>query len=435
MIKSIKWLLIIFFLSGVLMGALAVSSLDDRPIIPGQAAPLSDSQLQRVKRLLRVNSPRQIRPGELNQQRLSQQDINLILNYVGEKARYSLHRQLAGRVTVEENQARLELSIQLLQNPAKYVNISGLLRARQDARGQHLQLASLSIGRLPVTTQIADALLQFVHHRLLAQVPEYRLLNESVKRLEFQPEQLVIHYIWDQQTEASIRSGLSSRIISAELKQALLAQARQLAQTSGMLSSRPGLSELMQPLFALARQRSREGNPIVENQAVLISLGGYALKRNMAEILGEQNPPRISYRRIYLQGRHDLSKHLMLSAAITSVSDAQLAESIGLEKEMRDARVGSGFSFADLAADHAGIRLARWATASPQQARSLQQRLAVEASESLYMPQIENLPEGIHQAQFNRDFSDTRSEVYKQVEQIIKDRIDQLPLYRQLADI
>jgi uncharacterized protein YfiM (DUF2279 family) len=57
-----------------------------------------------------------------------------------------------------------------------------------------------------------------------------------------------------------------------------------------------------------------------------------------------------------LQGRHDLAQHFAISAALAAWAGEPLANTIGLDKEVDDARGGSGFSFADLAADRAGTR-------------------------------------------------------------------------------
>ena len=57
-----------------------------------------------------------------------------------------------------------------------------------------------------------------------------------------------------------------------------------------------------------------------------------------------------------LNGRHDSAQHFVISAALAAWAGEPVAEAIGLYKELDDARRGSGFSFADLAADRAGTR-------------------------------------------------------------------------------
>jgi len=68
---------------------------------------------------------------------------------------------------------------------------------------------------------------------------------------------------------------------------------------------------------------------------------------------------------------------------------------LGVFKEIDDSRSGSGFSFADLAADHAGVKLAEIAVGSSRQAKILQQRMSTVIRETEYMPRVDHLPEGI----------------------------------------
>jgi hypothetical protein len=60
-----------------------------------------------------------------------------------------------------------------------------------------------------------------------------------------------------------------------------------------------------------------------------------------------------------LFGRHDLAQHFAVSAALTALLGARPAEAAGVTKEWLDAQPGgSGFSFADLATDFAGVAFA-----------------------------------------------------------------------------
>ena len=60
-----------------------------------------------------------------------------------------------------------------------------------------------------------------------------------------------------------------------------------------------------------------------------------------------------------MRGRHDWAQHFAVSAALTVVIGPQNAEAAGVVKEISDSRGGSGFSFADLSADVAGVQFAR----------------------------------------------------------------------------
>src|SRR5262249_40587622 len=67
-----------------------------------------------------------------------------------------------------------------------------------------------------------------------------------------------------------------------------------------------------------------------------------AERKKRLEVLGEPT----------MHGRHDLAQHFWVSAALTALWGAKQAEAAGVLKEWLDsAEGGSGFSFADLAAD------------------------------------------------------------------------------------
>ena len=102
----------------------------------------------------------------------------------------------------------------------------------------------------------------------------------------------------------------------------------------------------------------------------------------------------------------------------------------GLYKEVDDSHGGSGFSFADLAADRAGVRLTELATGSAQKASAIQQKMAAAITEDQFMPRIDNLPEGIMALQFKNRYSDFDSTAYTLVEDEITQRINACLVYQ-----
>lgn len=97
---------------------------------------------------------------------------------------------------------------------------------------------------------------------------------------------------------------------------------------------------------------------------------------------------------------------------------------------MDDSAGGSGFSFADLAADYAGIRLAEAATATRADALRVQQILGKPHSSTLYMPATRSLPEAMTDSEFAQRYKHTESEHYKRMLAQINLDIEQLALYR-----
>ena len=72
-----------------------------------------------------------------------------------------------------------------------------------------------------------------------------------------------------------------------------------------------------------------------------------------------------------MRGRHDWAQHFAVSAALAVLIGPQNAEAAGVVKEISDSRGGSGFSFADLSADLAGIQFARAVGRRPRSAGPL----------------------------------------------------------------
>jgi hypothetical protein len=101
-----------------------------------------------------------------------------------------------------------------------------------------------------------------------------------------------------------------------------------------------------------------------------------------------------------------------------------------LLREIDDSRRGSGFSFADLAANRTGARFGSDAVSSPDTARRLLARLLAGAGEADVMPDVAGLPEGLGEAEFARRYGDTSSAAYRDQVAEIDRRIDALPLFR-----
>jgi hypothetical protein len=145
--------------------------------------------------------------------------------------------------------------------------------------------------------------------------------------------------------------------------------------------------------------------------------------------VGSAHKPADSRLHMTLLKRHDLVKHYLLSAALTVSAGSGLASAIGVYKELDDSSRGTGFSFPDLLADRAGIRLAELATGTTRQATRVQQFMSAPLVESDFMPGIEELPEGIMELEFKQRYRDLDSREYRLVEDEIKRRLDTCTAY------
>jgi hypothetical protein len=127
-----------------------------------------------------------------------------------------------------------------------------------------------------------------------------------------------------------------------------------------------------------------------------------------------------------LLGRRDFAEHFTISAALSINGGSQLANAIGLFKEEEDAAKGSGFSFTDLAADRAGVRLGNLATDNA--AMRVRQQLAAARNDADLVPDFRDLPEFMPQAEFDRRFGPVGSARYQKIIDLIDARLAAHPL-------
>lgn len=130
-------------------------------------------------------------------------------------------------------------------------------------------------------------------------------------------------------------------------------------------------------------------------------------------------------------GRADAAMHFVVSAALAAAIGDGVARMAGMTKEMSDMHGldkgnGSGFSFADLAADEAGVVFAAWLIGDP--AARLKKAAAKFAQKSCF-PSLAGLPEGLRTDEFDDKYGPVGSEKYQKIWKGIEERIAALPLY------
>jgi hypothetical protein len=129
-----------------------------------------------------------------------------------------------------------------------------------------------------------------------------------------------------------------------------------------------------------------------------------------------------------LAGRDDLKRHFVVSAGLYAATASGSAFGLGELKELLDSNAGgSGFSFADLVADMAGVRFARALLAAPRaEWPAMLERIGSEAD---LVPSLEGLPESLGEAEFRARYRDVDSAGYAAVVADIARQIEALPLY------
>lgn len=122
-------------------------------------------------------------------------------------------------------------------------------------------------------------------------------------------------------------------------------------------------------------------------------------------------------------GRRDLCQHFVVSVTLTELLGPALAEAAGLYKEQHDADSGgSGFSFADLCADMAGVAFAEQLKSSDELAR-----LATTFTVARYLPDVTGLPEGLVREDFVKAYGSVSDERFKAEMAALRKRIQTLP--------
>jgi hypothetical protein len=128
-----------------------------------------------------------------------------------------------------------------------------------------------------------------------------------------------------------------------------------------------------------------------------------------------------------IQGRRDWCQHFVVSCALTELVGAELAETAGLLKEHLDSRPGgSGFSFADLGADLAGIAFSKGVKGGTISLKTLAGGFRV----GDHVPDLQDLPEGINGKRFEQRFGSMSDPRFQKKMKAIKTSIQKLPAYR-----
>ena len=123
--------------------------------------------------------------------------------------------------------------------------------------------------------------------------------------------------------------------------------------------------------------------------------------------------------------RRDLCQHFAVSVALTEIVGAGLAELAGVTKELADMKGTSGFSFADLCTDLAGIEFAGRIQKTPTF-----DAIAKEFAVVDYVPDIQGLREGLGESRFEKDFGSLTDPRYTQELKSLRKRVQELKAYK-----
>jgi len=372
-----------------------------------------------VKSLFQKHDPRRQTPDVIHSIQLDEAELNRLLNYAVELRRVS---GIAAELT--PGHATLTATLAVPSNPfGRYLNLAAEVAEVPGG----LRIQSLQLGSLPLPGFLANAMAHLAH-RWLRRDETYATLADAFSQVNFEENQATLDYRWHPVLLTQLERKSADLLIPPEDQVRMLAYAEQL---DALLKRHPHgstvpLTQVVAPLFAHAQAIGE--NAAEENRAALTALAAYLSGISLSKLLeGDgksiRRAPRVL---LSLHGRRDFAEHFVISAAITVNGGSRLANAIGLIKEEEDATKGSGFSFTDLAANRAGVRLGERATG--EAAARIQQRLAAARQDADLLPEFRDLPEFMSQTEFDRRFGPIGGPRYQQVIDRIDARLAAHPL-------
>ncbi|MER2494341.1 hypothetical protein [Catenovulum sediminis] len=323
---------------------------------------------------------------------------------------------------------------------AQYINLHCILLPSFDnptiLQPEYCELGDIKLPNWLIVFTVERALNQVFDRQLtqniLAMVKSARLKHDSLQITLFIKEgmkQEVLAALHKQSPQNLITSGAAVSQVDAEKVKIYLSELQRLKALNATNSQADSLAFYIGNVFYLAQLRSELNDAYGENQAALWALViAYGNKRFghfiglPRELLNE-----FSANQLTLKSRQDLKLHFLYSAALERLVRTDMGLKVGELKEILDSDSGgTGFSFADLAADKAGLAFAKFVLEHPELA---QQRLSGSLQENMFFPKIKDLPESLAEEKFNQEFGDIHSAQYKEIERKIDQRVAQLSLY------
>lgn len=286
-------------------------------------------------------------------------------------------------------------------------------------------LAQARLGRLPLPA----AFVEWAAWRALPaeQAASLRALLPMLQGVQARPQQLQLQWRWQ---PAQAGQALAALWPPAE-REALRLQQQALHQRLRALP--PGmpvpLHELLSEHARLAQARvDRGASAATELRALLAVLTLQALGRDLSPWLPEAaDPAGVPPSPLLLRGRDDMAQHFLIASLLSWQGGERVSAALGLAKELADARVGSGFSFTDLAADEVGQRFGRLCAADPA---GLLRRLAAGLPEAEFFPEVADLPEFLAEPVFRARYQRVGSPAYEAEMQRLRARVAALPLFQ-----
>ena len=403
-------------IAAVLLAVLLLLTVGFTPAVPRREAPAADEVAAGRDAGIRLREALRDTPGNARV-RYTNRDLDGIVALAGNV----LHlRHAAAQVEGDKVAAALSLPIGPL-----WLN----LHASAASHGPGFPAIWLRIGHLPIPPFMVRAGAELARGLLILRGVKLPPLDSAFKGVRVGDG--AVDLVLDSPPGGSgiVRSVVGMQTAEADTRTVVLIycvlQRRQAAEPS--------------PEFATHLARAIEARPpgvasAPANRAALVALAMFAVNPRAGELAGTAFPDSVDCRKpvpdLNLVGRTDLPKHWALSAALGTMIGDDAGRAMGEWKELADSLPGgSGFSFVDLSADRAGLRIGR-AAGDPASAERLARALSVAHGPDLLPPAalggVEDLPNAEFVARY-RSIEDAR---YAAAVARIDALLDALPLLR-----
>jgi len=348
--------------------------------------------------------------------------------------------RLAGRINVTAWGIEVAFSLHLPENPfGDYINMrAGLLPSSEG-----IVFAHSSIGRMQFSGNTTLVLVRLFLDLLLSDEQGTMFIN-AVKTVAMQGQEVSVTFKpipdLEERLHRSKERFKAVRDDLALLGDLALVQLyyKKLCEFDSLHvgDSKVSLAWYMSAVFELAKQRVDGGADIVlENRAAILALGIFLGSGRIETLVGSVRTSELEACKdnphyVVLANRQDLRLHFIISAVLKVISDSGMSDAAGEFKELLDAgQGGSGFSFADLAADMAGVRLAEQLLDKTGNGLQTLTVLAKIKDENVFFPSIDGLPENIPQLQFETQYGSLQDPRYLSMVSKINNRLASLPIY------
>ncbi|WP_145385935.1 hypothetical protein [Stieleria neptunia] len=395
---------------------------------------ISSEERRRLVALLRSHDPRDLDEHETGELRLQEPDLNRLAVW-GLSLLPGDHRI---RVSLRDERIWASASLRMPGDERfgrRLLHVACRGQFKLDGGVLSASASELSIGKI----RIPKRLLRLVGplHVTLRDVSENQNpLVDCLTSVRIEDRCAVIRYRRLERHHRLIRELLIDFGLLDDLESSTNAQIQVLIRLAERKSRRLTIEDCLSAAFCEAQSRSRRGSAVRENRGAILALGYLTGHHSLRAFLGPKTPQpspevRSTFRRLTLHDRRDWLHHFMVSASMRVLSSRLASHDVGLLKEEIDASGdGSGFSFADLLADRAGVVFAEHATDSEVEARAMQRRLSTRVTISDFVPDPSDLPEGLTDDDLMDRYGGVGGGGYRRLINDIDRRIDDCAGYR-----